>query len=500
MSRIAGLFGGSARSTSAPTHNREGYPAWSRPLAEQYLQALLTNTLGQTFYASQRELVAEAGALHDAMLAEDPEFVSRALVYARTRGYMRSQPLYGLAKLAGLPPAGTLFESAFGEVVRTPGDLMDFATLVRALRGSEGGRRIKRVAGRWLSERLTEYWVLKYGAERRAGYALADLVRLYHPHRGARLPLYDHLLGKKTDLAALPQHRAFSRLAAAESDAERAHAITEGRLPHEVVTPFARRSPKVWSALAAEMPALALLRHLATLERHGVIEAVRPIVERKLGDARALAGAKILPFRFLQAADKVRMPWLKDVLRGAVELSLGSVPRVRGRTAVMVDRSGSMSGTHVQTAALFGLCLLRQARLDGRFLLFDDRLEEPAVSLKDSLLTQAQAITARGGTDTALPLRTLLEERDWVDNVILITDEQQNTGSPFLDVLDAYRRKVNAEVKVFVLVVAPYRGALLPPDPLTWYLYGWSEQALDFIALASEGWGGMVEHIGRRPH
>jgi 60 kDa SS-A/Ro ribonucleoprotein len=166
----------------------------------------------------------------------------------------------------------------------------------------------------------------------------------------------------------------------------------------------------------------------------------------------------------------------------------------------MVDRSGSMSGTHVQTAALFGLCLLRQARLDGRFLLFDDRLEEPAVSLKDSLLTQAQAITARGGTDTALPLRTLLEERDWVDNVILITDEQQNTGSPFLDVLDAYRRKVNAEVKVFVLVVAPYRGALLPPDPLTWYLYGWSEQALDFIALASEGWGGMVEHIGRRPH
>ena len=53
MSRIGKLFGTLARrSAHAPAVNRDGYPAWERPLEEQYLQTLLTNTLGQTFYAS----------------------------------------------------------------------------------------------------------------------------------------------------------------------------------------------------------------------------------------------------------------------------------------------------------------------------------------------------------------------------------------------------------------------------------------------------------------
>ena len=59
-----------------------------------------------------------------------------------------------------------------------------------------------------------------------------------------------------------------------------------------------------------------------------------------------------------------------------------------------------------------------------------------AVSARDSVLTQAQRITARGGTDTALPMQQLLHERHAVDNIVLITDEQQNLGCRFVEVLD----------------------------------------------------------------
>ena len=46
MSRISNLF--TKQSLIAPSVNRDGYPAFERPLEEQYLQTLLTNTFGNT--------------------------------------------------------------------------------------------------------------------------------------------------------------------------------------------------------------------------------------------------------------------------------------------------------------------------------------------------------------------------------------------------------------------------------------------------------------------
>ena len=69
---------------SAPTKtNRDsaGYAAWDRPIEEQTLQTLLTNTLTNTFYADARELLKESEAVHDAMLAKDADFYARALVW-----------------------------------------------------------------------------------------------------------------------------------------------------------------------------------------------------------------------------------------------------------------------------------------------------------------------------------------------------------------------------------------------------------------------------------
>jgi 60 kDa SS-A/Ro ribonucleoprotein len=492
MSMIGKLFG--APSAQATSQNRDGYPAFERPLEEQYLQTLLTNTFGNTYYVSQRELVAEAALLHDQMVARDPAFAASAIVYARSRGFMRSQPLFGLAKLAAVN--GPHLEAAFGDVVLTPNDLGDFTTLMKLLRHTEGGRRIKRLAGRWLLERLNEYWVIKYGASRQRGYSLRDLFRVYHPKSGERLPLVDYLLGKAADLASLPQIAALERLKKAMSDDERVAAIDQGRLPHEVVTPFAR-SKAVWAALAPQLPVFALLRHLAALERHGVVDVARPVIEGKLQNAKVIGASKILPFRFVEAERHVKAPWLKDALRDALELSFTNVPPIAGRTAVLLDRSGSM-GRYVQTAAIFAVSLLKKA--DGRLLLFDDRVEELAVSQRDSVLTQAQKVTARGGTDTAQPMKQLLGERHAADNIVLITDEQQNLGSPFVDVLDEYRRKVNARVRVFILDVAPYRNALTGQDPLCWYIYGWSDQALSFVSMASHGFGGMVEAIRSSHH
>jgi 60 kDa SS-A/Ro ribonucleoprotein len=140
MSRAQKVFNRNRPSQKAPGKNRDGYPAWQRPLSEQYLQTLLTNTLGNTFYVSQKDLVAESAEIHGKMLTEDSDFAAKALAYARNRGFMRTQPTYGLARLAGVNRQA--FREVFDSVIRTPNDLRDFATIVGSLRQGEGGSRV----------------------------------------------------------------------------------------------------------------------------------------------------------------------------------------------------------------------------------------------------------------------------------------------------------------------------------------------------------------------
>lgn len=517
MRRANQMFGTTSvpRSTQATTKNKDGYPAFERPVEEQYVQCLLTNTLGQTFYADSRDLLKEADALHQQMVKADPAFVAKALAFARKRGFMRTQPILGLSHLAGVKEAP--FAQTFNDVIFTPNDLADFLTMIRSmrkgpvsvsfggkvrqrsddLRGSQGGSRIKKAAGKWLIEKLGEYWTVKYGAEKKGGaYSLKQMIQVLHPDaKGQKLPLFDYIMEREgASLAELPQIQAFEALKSAKTPEEKIKAIIDGRLPHEVATTFAGKDAKVWEAIVPNLPIFALLKNLATLERHGVLESNRKLISGKFADAATIQKSKILPYRFLEARKHVNAAWAQDALRDGLDLSFGNFDDIEGRSAVFLDISGSME-SYIQTAAIFAVCLMKKTGGDGRFLCYDTQLDEVKVSMRDSTLTQAERIHARGETNTSLPMKKLLSDRDKVDNIILITDEQQNMGAPFIDALDEYRRKVNRNVRCFVINVAPYHGSLMPVEGNTYYIYGWSDQVLQFVSMASKGWGSQVDAI-----
>jgi len=235
---------------------------------------------------------------------------------------------------------------------------------------------------------------------------------------------------------------------------------------------------------------------MATLERHGVLDENRKLIEGKLTDAQTIQHSKILPFRFLKAADKVRSSWATDALREALELAFANVPAIEGRTAVFLDISGSMSGDFLKTAGIFAISIMKQTDLNGRLLLFHDFAEEFKVSKRDSILTQASRIRTKGCTDVAAPMQVLLRECDKVDTIVLISDEQQNSGTPFYDVLMEYRWKVNPKVKTFLINVSSYRNAVVDPtDKQVFYIFGWSDQVLNFLSLANQGWESMAAAI-----
>ena len=481
---------------SAPTKtNRDsaGYAAWDRPIEEQTLQTLLTNTLTNTFYADARELLKESEAVHDAMLAKDADFYARALVFARNEGFMRTQPILGLVKLAGKDIK--LFEKVFPLVIRTPKDLSDFTTILGSKRKGQGGRAVKRVASKWIVDNLSDYWIVKYGAEKEDGaYSLKDMLRVYHP-KGLKTGYAKYILGKDEglDLSEMPQIAAFEGLKSAKTVAERVKFIKEGKLPHEVASTFAGKDAKVWAAI--NFPMFALLRNLATLERNGAIDDFKEQIQKNFNTPEYVKKSKILPFRFIKAFDKIQNEWVKDALRDAIENSVDNLPNIAGSSTILLDISGSMGG-FIAEASLFAVSAAKKAG-ESEIYLFDDSVTKFGISARDSILSQVSRIKVRGGTDIQGAIATLITRKVNRDNVILITDEQQNQGSPAFTEIERYRRLVNKNANFFIIDVAPYRTAMTPPemDKNTFYIYGWSDQVLSFIASVSQGFNTQVQAV-----
>ncbi|OWA34206.1 RNA-binding protein [Saccharibacillus sp. O16] len=478
--------------------NREGYTSYRRSIEEEYLQMLLTNTLGRTFYADVNELLAQAAETHEMMAELNPEFMARALAFARKQGFMRLQPIYGLAVLSKARP--DLFAKVFAQVILIPSDLFDFLTVLKGQGRGQGGRAVKRQVANFLRQ-TTEYWAIKYGGRGR-GYNLGDAIATAHPVPvdERQRALFRYLRGHETSLAELPQIAAVEQLKKSNKDKERVRLIREGKLPYETVTGAVTANKKIWEALLYQMPLFALLRHLNTMEREGLLEQpqhLRYVVER-LTDAEALRKSRILPMRFAAAYDQVKRETLKEALIEAVELTFSSLPDIPGRTAILLDISGSMEGEYLRTGSVFALALYKKTGGNSIFLLFDDRVHDPKPSRKASIMGQASRIKARGGTNTGLPVRHLTELRENVDQIIMITDEHQNEGSPFYRELRNYRSKINRNARAFIVDLAPYRGSMVPKeDENTYYVYGWSDQVLPYISAAARGFGPMSERVAK---
>lgn len=476
--------------------NKDGYPAFTRSTKEQYLQTLLTNTLDNTFYADQKQLMEEAEQLHHEMAKNHPEFMAQAIVFARNEGFMRLQPLYGLAVLSAAQP--DLFAKIFLQVVRIPSDLSDFLTILHSMGRGEGGRAVKRQVNRFLSG-VSEYWAIKYNGRGR-GYSLGDAIATAHPKPVdlKQQALFRYLRGHETNLALIPQVEALELLKRTSDETEQLQWISKGKLPYETVTGAIKPTKAIWEALLHQMPTFALLRHLNALDRAGIFEKqdnLKYTIDR-LTDRDALQKAKILPFRFAKAFHQVDHPALRDALREAVELTFDNLPEIGDRTAIFLDISGSMEGDYLQIGSVFALALYKKTKGNSLFWLFDTEVEDAKPSRMDSILSQAARIHAHGGTDTGAPVSKLIEKKKHVDQIIIITDEQQNSGSPFYRELMRYRAKINPHVKAFIVDIAPYRHAMVPPeDHQTFYIYGWSDTVLSYIAQTIRGYGSFVEKV-----
>lgn len=540
--------------------NPEGGLSFTRTLEERVVQALLTNTLDNTFYVSREELAKGVDETFREILANDPQFFAQAIVYARNEGCMRLVPIVGLVYLSTAEDKKP-FYAAFRKVIQTPHDLATFVEWCgkSGIRGSKEvsgmhkpadargtglGTVGKKAINEWLTvggkegRGLTEYHVLKYPLNGQT--SMKNIIRVARPkpvtaEQEALFVYAIHGAGEKLGdrVKLLPQVAAFEELKSATKPAEQLKLIEQGRLPYEAVTGAIKPDVDVWTALMRQMPHFAILRHLNTLERAGVLaneDNVKYVVG-KLTDERAILNAKVLPFQYYQAwvtytrADKCDCvdgscpakrdgynQQVADAIVTALETSFQNLPEIPGHVVIGNDVSGSMSGRvspqgatrYCDIAGIFAAALLKKSP-DVRVLPADTGLVNIAVSRNDSIATNAEKLAlARGGTDLGAAMQHVNEKRLHLDIYMGITDNVEWATSPngyqgqSLGFYGEWVQRRNKDAKAFLVTISPYKDSAAPAgDASVHFISGWSASVLTYITLSLQGMGTQVERVRR---
>lgn len=446
----------------------EGAPGYARdPRSELFLLAV-TNMVGEdTFYEGAGDRDLRFRNLVRRCAVEYPDWTAHLIAWLRRGTHLRSAAGVAAAEFTwahrqenrigrALAPRSITTRAVVRSALLRLDDALELLAYWITNYGRALPKPVKRGVGDALIALTNEYTYLKYGSPTGGGLTLADALSLTHlgDVRGACQRRRD---SRQYDLfayaAELPHNpdavpRESLRTVRARRDlfrlpvADRRAALDDygvvkrAGLTWEAVAGWLQGplDARVWEALIPGMGYLALLRNLRNFDETGVSNAAAERVCAVLADPVNVAKSRVLPLRFATAFREVSSTRWSWALERALDAALMNVPRLRGRTLVLVDTSGSMSHAlsarstvpRWDAAALFGLALALRADAADVYSYSTNSREfspKPGTSLLAATrLWRDGGFNIGAGTNT---LQTVKERlRPGHDRVVILTDEQ----------------------------------------------------------------------------
>jgi hypothetical protein len=220
-----------------------------------------------------------------------------------------------------------------------------------------------------------------------------------------------------------------------------------------------------------KLGALALLRNL-----RGMIEAGVP--EDVIRDGIAsMSTERVLPFRFISAARYA--PRLEDALEQAMFRCLTEQPRLPGKTALLIDHSGSMQQpvsakseiSRFDAAAALAM-ILRETAERCRVFTFAAQCIEVPPRRGFALVQAVKAVVNPTSTLLGAAVRHIYREFPECDRALVITDEQSADRPP------------HPQGRGYIVNVGGSQNGIAYGPWVA--IDGWSEAILDYVRLHEE--------------
>ena len=421
----------------ADTFTHEGAPAVPNLSPEvQLRRSVLSCLLWESEFYEDGEAIADR--IQASALKCSPKFVADLAVEARSKFNLRHAPLFLLVCLAKMGAKSSLVSDAVEKTIQRADELAELLAIYWKVNGKDKpiANQIKKgLAKAFL--KFDEYALGKY--DRANAVRLRDVMFLVHPkpRDNTQKLLFDRLT---IGTVPAPDTWEVALSGGADKKATFERLIQEGKLGY-----------------------LALLRNLRNMEQAGVDSGiVRDAILARKGAHR------VLPFRYVAAARAC--PQMEPHLDKALQATIAQLPPLSGKTAILVDVSGSMDDklsnrsdlTRMDAAA----ALASIVNGDVRVFTFSQSVVEVPPRRGMAGIDAVRNSQSHGGTYLGQAIDAVNKQIPH-DRLIVITDEQSHDSVPA------------PKGRGYMINVASYQNGV---GYGRWtHIDGFSEQVLRFI-------------------
>ncbi len=252
---------------------------------------------------------------------------------------------------------------------------------------------------------------------------------------------------------------AVKELAKASTPADQAKVIMEHKVPYRIAsTIVTAMTPTVLLALIEVMTSQELINNMGSLKRRGAFDNpdLKALIEKKLEKAKG--DKRVAAFK---ATEAVKVAGVDEAtvakLEAVADTQVKAKGRIKRNTALLIDKSASMNEA-LELGKQIG-SMISAIMDDGAdlYCYAFDTMAYPIKAVGKTLADWEKAlrgIHAQGGTSCGAPLEYMIRNKQNVENIILITDEQENTSPLFVPTLQRYIQQVGTQPTVCIVKTA----------------------------------------------
>jgi hypothetical protein len=252
-------------------------------------------------------------------------------------------------------------------------------------------------------------------------------------------------------------------LAKAETSELQAQLIAEYKIPYTVAIGAVQKiTPEVLVALVNSMSPQEVINNLKSLQKRGAMDnaEVKELIEQKL--AEAATSKRVSAYKAAVAAEvgsfnQATIAQLEKV----VDQQIKQKGKITKSTALFVDKSPSMTEAlevGKQIAALIS------GISDGELFVYAfDSYSYPVIAEGKALSDWEKAfkpLRIDGGTSIGVALETMRQKKQAVEQIIIVTDEGENTPPYFSEVYPRYCEELKVSPNVIIVKVGHHSNYL----------------------------------------
>lgn len=469
------------------TINEEGSLAYKKSDREALVSMVLTTFYNEEkFYGDNSKQLVE---LARKMIEKDAKFVANLAIYARREMNLRSVSHVLCATLANVNEGKEFVRYACDACILRADDITEILAYYVNTYSKPIPNSLKKALAAAM-EKFDEYQIAKYNKKSKQ-FNFVDVLRLTHAKAKSE-----------------EQNELYKKIVSDSLE-----------IPYTWETELSSKgnTKEVWEELIASgrVGYMALLRNL-----NNIVNAKPSNIDVALNtikDEKAVLKSKVLPFRFYSAYSKLAQNEITsskvlDTLEEAIEVSVKNMEKLSGKTLIAVDVSGSM-GSRISARSDVTCCDIARVLAaistyiceDSICLAFDNELTKVSLSSKSGIIANAKSIKFNGGgTYCDLPIDYILENKIFVDRILMFSDNMCNHESfcssyvyrrtPTQRLLEKYRQEVNKNVIVHAVDLQGYETKQVKGTGVN-FIAGWNENILSYINLYEKGVSSLIEAI-----